>query len=136
VQVVIPQLEQMPRSSVYRKLTSSGWQDFVEDENNSVKSAAIGKEGYCPPPGHAAYQPGLTEKHWCLQLTIQDGGPNDSDGLANNSVTAPGGMGLVLSDVSVISSGGSGTWHPLVPALSIIIILAIRNKKNIENKTA
>jgi hypothetical protein len=127
VQVVIPQLEQMPRSSVYRKLTSSGWQDFVEDENNSVKSAAANEEGYCPPPGHAAYQPGLKEGDWCLQLTIQDGGPNDSDGVANNSVTDPGGLGLILSDVSVISSGGTGAWHPLLAVLSIYIVLLFRN---------
>ena len=125
VQVVIPQLAQMSRSSVYRKLTLAGWQDFVKDENNSVASAA-GEEGYCPPPGHSDYISGLRQGHWCLQLTIEDGGPNDSDGIANNSVTDPGGLGRVLTDVSVSSSGGGGAWHPLLPALNIFIILFFR----------
>ena len=128
VQVVIPQLAPLPRSSAYRKLTKTGWQDYVEDENNSVASA-VGAEGYCPPPGHSDYIPGLTQGHWCLQLTIEDGGPNDSDGTANSRISDPGGIGRILTDVSVSSSGGSsgGAWHPLLPTLSIFIMLFFRN---------
>jgi len=128
VQVVIPQLAQMPKISVYRKLTATGWQNFVRNSNNSVASAA-GEEGYCPPPGHADYQPGLHEGHWCLQLSIEDGGPNDIDGIANNTVTDPGGVGRMLTDVSV-SSGGGGSLNPLLPALSILIMLVFRNVLN------
>ena len=136
VQVVIPQLAQMPRVPVYRKLTPSGWQDFVKDDKNSVASAA-GEEGYCPPPGHADYKLGLSQGHWCLQLTIEDGGLNDNDRLANNRVTDPGGVGRILTDVSVSSSGGGGgAWNPLMPVLSIFIMLTLRNKKRIEKKAA
>ena len=136
VQVVIPQLVQMPRSSVYRKLTATGWQDFVVDSSNIVESVA-GEQGYCPPPGDAAYTSGLTQGHWCLQLTIEDGGPNDADGEANNRISDPGGVGRVLTDVNVSSSGSSGgASNPLIPVLSVFIMLTLRNRKRAEKKAA
>jgi len=131
IHVVIPQIAAMPRASVYRKLVpqvSSGkseWRDFVQNTSNAVASAA-GEEGYCPPPGDPSYTAGLNEGHWCLQLTIEDGGPNDSDGVANNRVTDPGGVGRVLSSVSV---GSGGSLHPLVLILGVFTILALRIKK-------
>ncbi len=136
VQVVVPLLEQMPRIPVYRKLTSTGWQDFVKDENNSVESAA-GAEGYCPPPGDPVYQPGLNQGHWCIQLTIEDGGPNDNDGTANNSITNPGGVARFLTDVSVTSSGGGGgATNPLLLVLSLFVLLCFRNIKHLERQAA
>ncbi|RLA42750.1 MAG: hypothetical protein DRR06_13755, partial [Gammaproteobacteria bacterium] len=136
VQIVIPQIAAMPRVPVYRKLTSSGWQDFVNNSKNSVASAA-GEKGYCPPPGDAAYQSGLSQGHWCLQLTIEDGGPNDSDEMANSRVTDPGGVGRILSGVSVSSSGGGGgAWHPIVLVLSMFAIVTLRNRKHLEKKAA
>jgi hypothetical protein len=128
VNVVIPQLSELPRVSAYRKLTESGWQDFVEDSNNSVSSAA-GKKGYCPPPGDSAYQAGLQQGHWCLQLTIEDGGPNDSDGKVNQQITDPGGLGRVLSSVTVSSGGGGGSFNPVAALLSAFILLALRRKR-------
>ena len=99
--------------------------------------SAAGEKGYCPPPGDVAYKAGLSQGNWCLQLTIEDGGPNDTDGLANNRVTDPGGVGRILSSVNVSSSGGGGgVWNPLVSVLSIFVILMIRNKKRIEKKAA
>ena len=92
ISVVLPQFAQIPSEAIYRKLMPTGWQDFVIDANNQVASAA-GAEGYCPPPGDAAYVTGLTEGHWCVQLTIEDGGPNDADGTQNGSVEDPGGVG-------------------------------------------
>ncbi|NAX48783.1 tandem-95 repeat protein [Photobacterium halotolerans] len=96
-QVVLPQRLPIPANAVYRKFTESqGWKNFVTDAQNLVSSAQ-GEAGYCPPPGDSQWQAGLQEGHWCVQLTIQDGGPNDDDGLANGSVLDPGGVGVPLS---------------------------------------
>ncbi|GHF83308.1 Ig-like domain-containing protein [Thalassotalea marina] len=93
VTIVVAQFAPIPASAVYRKLMASGWQNFVLDENNMVASAP-GAEGFCPPPGDAAYISGLTEGHWCVQLTIQDGGPNDADGEVNQAIDDPGGVAV------------------------------------------
>ncbi|WP_311567953.1 tandem-95 repeat protein [Photobacterium arenosum] len=96
-QVVLPQRLPIPANAVYRKFTESqGWKNFVTDAQNFVSSAQ-GEAGYCPPPGDSQWRAGLQEGHWCVQLTIQDGGPNDDDGLANGSVMDPGGVGVPLS---------------------------------------
>lgn len=91
VRVVFAQHAGIPANAIYRKYANGVWQDFVEDDNNSLASAT-GAEGYCPPPGDAAYTAGLTEGDWCVQLTIEDGGPNDADGKANRSIADPGGV--------------------------------------------
>ncbi|MBD1581577.1 Ig-like domain-containing protein [Pseudoalteromonas sp. S16_S37] len=96
--LVLPQQLPIPANAVYRKYTQAkGWGEFVEDENNQVFSAA-GEFGYCPPPGDALWQAGLTEGHWCVQLLVQDGGPNDADGEANGTVVDPSGVAVYLSD--------------------------------------
>jgi hypothetical protein len=130
VRVVLAQLAPVPTRAVYRKLMSAGWQEFVADASNSVASAA-GEEGFCPPPGDAAYSAGLTEGDWCVQLTIEDGGPNDADGLANNRVVDPGGVAAILAtDVNVeVSSGGGSVapwWLVLLGLLGLPRLLAVR----------
>ncbi|WP_169449503.1 tandem-95 repeat protein [Oceanobacter kriegii] len=99
VQVVLPLHAAIEADAVYRKYQNGVWMDFVEDDNNSVHSAA-GAMGFCPPPGDASWVAGLTEGHLCVQLTIEDGGPNDADGEANGAVEDPGA-------VSVLSTAGS-----------------------------
>ena len=51
-----------------------------------------------------------------MQLTLEDGGPNDADGLANNSVADPGGVATTQSagTLRVSSGGGSGSPWLLV----------------------
>ncbi|RXF06972.1 Ig-like domain-containing protein [Pseudoalteromonas sp. PS5] len=96
--LVLPQQLPIPANAVYRKFTQAkGWSDFVEDENNQVFSSA-GAIGYCPPPGATQWQPGLTEGHWCVQIVVQDGGPNDADGEANGTVVDPSGVAVYHSD--------------------------------------
>jgi hypothetical protein len=91
-QVVFPQRLPIPANAVYRKYKeSSVWVDFQTDASNYVSSTK-GEEGYCPPPGDSVWSQGLTEGDWCVQLTIQDGGPNDDDGMANGSIVDPGGV--------------------------------------------
>ncbi|MCR9310828.1 Ig-like domain-containing protein [Vibrio diabolicus] len=97
-QLVLPQRLPVPANAVYRKYNAEqGWIDFIEDAQNTVSSSA-GEAGYCPPPGHSSWSQGLTEGDWCVQLTIEDGGPNDDDGLANGSVVDPGVVGARVSN--------------------------------------
>ncbi len=88
----------IPDNAVYRKYTEAkGWFDFVEDENNSIGSALKDADGLCPAPASDNYlaadlitASGLLAGKECIQLTIEDGGPNDADGVANGIVVDPG----------------------------------------------
>ncbi|GAA3952615.1 ubiquitin-like protein [Allohahella marinimesophila] len=92
VELVLPQRSAIPQRPVYRKLIGNEWQTFVEDAYNHLASAA-GEQGVCPAPGADDYTSGLTAGHWCVQLTIEDGGPNDADELINGTIVDPGGIG-------------------------------------------
>ncbi len=115
--VVIPLSSALPANAVYRKYTEAdGWNPFIEDANNSIASAP-GQLGTCPAPGDTAYTPGLTEGDFCIQLTIEDGGNNDSDGEVNGVVKDPGGIAVLIpepnvdlsrSSTSTIFTNGSG----------------------------
>lgn len=95
--LVIPQRLPVPVNAVYRKFNDvTGWVDFVSNERNSVSSTA-GERGFCPPPGGTEWTEGLTEGHWCVQVTVEDGGPNDADGIANSAIVDPGGVGVDLN---------------------------------------
>lgn len=95
--LVIPQRSPVPANAVYRKYQAqNGWKDFVIDGRNSVASSE-GERGFCPPPGDNRWTSGLTEGHWCVQLTIEDGGPNDDDGVANRTIVDPSGVSVILN---------------------------------------
>jgi len=97
-QIVLPQLQPIPAGAVYRKYSeSAGWGLFVEDANNQLHSAA-GTQGYCPPPASTLWTSGLTAGHWCVQLTLEDGGPNDNDGISNGTIVDPGGVSVLITD--------------------------------------
>ncbi len=93
--VVLPQRVQIPQEAVYRKRIDGLWQNFVVDDNNALASAP-GEKGICPPPGDEAFTEGLTEGHWCVQLTIEDGGVNDADGNINQSIDDTGGVATLV----------------------------------------
>ncbi|URQ92795.1 Ig-like domain-containing protein [Pseudoalteromonas sp. SCSIO 43101] len=97
VNLVLAQFLPIAENSQYRKLVSGEWINFVENDKNLV-SSATGSQGYCPPPGSSEYQPGLGLGHWCVQLTIEDGGPNDDDGMANKAIEDPGGVAVAISN--------------------------------------
>ena len=97
ITLVLPQRLPIPEAAVYRKLRSGQWSNFIEDENNIIRSAA-GEPGYCPSPNHPAWSAGLSLGHWCVQLTIQDGGANDDDGRINSTIIDPGGIAISASD--------------------------------------
>ncbi len=96
-QLVLPQRLPVPANAVYRKFSDeTGWKEFVSNSKNHVRSAP-GERGFCPPPGDAVYTAGLTEGHWCVLVTVEDGGPNDADGIANAAIVDPGGVAVLLS---------------------------------------
>jgi VCBS repeat-containing protein len=94
--VVLPQTEAIPNFAFYRKYVGGNWVNFVIDDKNSVSSAE-GESGYCPPPEADEWQLGLAEGHWCVQLSIEDGGPNDDDGEANGTIVDPGGVAVLIT---------------------------------------
>lgn len=90
-QLVIPQPEIMDnQQSVYSYTPAFGWRTFLED-NNNVVATSMRLGDYCPPPGSSNYQPGLQAQFECLQLTLEDGGPNDADGYRNGNISFNGG---------------------------------------------
>ena len=60
-------------------------------------ASAAGEKGACPPPGSPAYQAGLAAGAGCIQLTLTDGGPNDSDGVKDGVIRDPGGAGTPVN---------------------------------------
>jgi len=117
VSIVIPQENPLPGNPVYRKyMPHSGWVTFTENANNSLAST-IKINGICPPPEDSAYMSGLTAGDDCIQLTIEDGGPNDADQQANSIIKDPGGVtSEVAASVSANSdneSGGAGSLNLL-----------------------
>src|SRR5690606_33264833 len=104
-----------------------------------------------PPPGDAQWTLGLTEGHWCVQLTIKDGGVNDDDGLENGAVVDPGAVSAALPvdpepepepepeppvqpkpPVKLKSGGGGavdGVWILLLGSLFMLQIVKIHRRK-------
>lgn len=121
--VVIPLSAGILVDAVYRKFElQNGWRMFVYNTNNSIRSARS-LNGVCPAPGHASYAVGLAEFNDCVQLTIQDGGPNDADGAADGVIRDPGGVAVAdvtpehvtpTPDDGSGGGGGGGTLHPLL----------------------
>jgi hypothetical protein len=109
--VVIPQVTAVPANAIYRKYHNGQWVNFVVDQNNAVHSA-LGNTGHCPPPGATDWKTGLVAGSLCVQLTIQDGGPNDDDGKVNSAVADPGAVSApvvvppVVPPVEPPSTGG------------------------------
>jgi len=93
VDVVIPLSAAIQQAVVFRKYNETGWFDFIEDDMNKLSSAKT-TDGTCPPAGSSLYRSGLNVGDLCLQLTIQDGGANDADGVRNFVVKDPGGLAL------------------------------------------
>jgi hypothetical protein len=129
VRVAIPLQGTIPAGAVYRKFSDGQWSDFVTDSNNAVHSAA-GEAGYCPPPGDATWRSGLRSGYRCIQLTIQDGGPNDVDGETNGSIEDPGSVAThAMEEVVVhgqVKGGGSSDGFFL---LALTLLAALRGRR-------
>ena len=113
--VVMPLSHPLPATAVYRKFAANGWQPFTAVAGNALMSAP-GGNGACPAPGDASYVAGLSPLHECVQLLLEDGGPNDADGAADGVIRDPGGVAVPI-DVSLsvlavadrdVTAGSSG----------------------------
>ncbi|WP_418642631.1 tandem-95 repeat protein [Vibrio chaetopteri] len=123
--LVLPQSRPIPLNAVYRKYSeANGWVTLANDgtDPDNYVSSAPGFEGYCPPPGDSSWQQGqLIEGHWCVQLTIKDGGIYDDDGEANGRIVDPGGVATTSSntlpqaesDEATVVKGGTVTINVL-----------------------
>jgi len=133
VSIVIPQTAAIPANAVYRKFQNGAWVTFVEDADNQLHSAA-GSAGFCPPPGDAEWQPGLVAGNFCVQLTIEDGGPNDADGEVNSSVDDPGAVSVAKRQPPTgvshdIKSSGKGGGSSDTLLLGLLAALALTLKR-------
>ena len=134
--VVIPLRKVIPAKPHYRKLMPTGWQDFIVDEKNSLASAP-GENGICPPPTDSAYTTGLTSGHHCIQLRLEDGGPNDSDGMANGVIIDPGGVAIepIVNErrepnvVTPLPDTGGGALNYLVLIFAWFLLFSHRRYK-------
>jgi len=100
VNVVLPLAAPLPFGAEYFKFANNGWKSFVVDDNNDVASAPK-SGGFCPSPSSKAYSDGLHGGDACVRVRIEDGGPNDADGLANGSVEDPGALVVTSSPPQV-----------------------------------
>ena len=125
-QVVIPLSAPLPPLASYRKFTPAfGWQVFKVDAMNGVASAP-GAEDACPAPGSSDYTPGLTAGDYCIELTLQDGGPNDADGAANGVVRDPGGAAVVASPPIVTLSALPTTNRTVTAGATSVVVVRFR----------
>ncbi len=129
--VVIPLQSAILVDAVYRKFDiQNGWRDFEINGNNSIDTASS-IDGICPGPGSSDYQQGLRVFADCIQLTLEDGGPNDTDGQADGIIRDPGGVGVgdvtPVQDAPAIDDGnsGGGALHPIIILLGIMASLVI-----------
>ncbi|WLQ13953.1 tandem-95 repeat protein [Hahella aquimaris] len=124
VRIVLPQDAALPADGVYRKFQNSRWESFVVDTDNELHSAP-GNPGYCPPPGDDSWESGLIEGYYCVQLTIEDGGPNDADGLVNGSVEDPGVVAVDKRTSTDIESEGGGSGGGSVNGTLLLMLLSL-----------
>ena len=98
-----------PRDEIKKYIDNAlGWQLFTEDANNSVASVAA-TSGTCPEPGSDLYVLGLNEGSNCVQLKIEDGGPNDADGQANGMLVDP--VGVASKYIGTPSDSSTATLN-------------------------
>jgi hypothetical protein len=104
VRFVTPLGAAIPEDAVFRKYTDAGgWQNFQVDARNQIASA-MSDDGTCPDVGDVAYTSGLEAGARCLQLTLEDGGPNDADLAINSVYSDPSGVAQ-----QVASAGSTGS---------------------------
>jgi uncharacterized repeat protein (TIGR01451 family) len=136
----------IPANAVWRKYTTeNGWNNFVENSANAIASATKDAEGNCPWPGALNWRAGLNAGDNCVRLIIQDGGPNDDDGIEDAVVRDPSTLAIKPTPVTVhtVGKGKGGGSISIWLLLGLFILLLdghwarsrfvkidIRNRKN------
>ncbi|MDO8342678.1 MAG: isopeptide-forming domain-containing fimbrial protein [Cellvibrio sp.] len=112
IPVVIPLKPEIaiPENAVWRKYTiEKGWHNFLENSENAIASATKDAQDNCPWPGDLIWRAGLNPGDNCVRLIIQDGGPNDEDGVEDAVVRDPSTLAVKPAPVKVTTVGqGSG----------------------------
>ena len=89
--IPLPAGQSVPLNASYRKYSpEKGWFNFVIDSRNTISSAMKTTDGSCPNIDSTNYQSGLIAGSECIQLIIEDGGPNDADNTINGEIDDPG----------------------------------------------
>ncbi|MEO1902729.1 MAG: InlB B-repeat-containing protein [Alcanivorax sp.] len=132
VPVAIPLVGEavIPAGAVWRKYLNGGWHLFLEDEYNQLHSAPKNGLGLCPVVSADSWTPGLTEGDACVRLLIQDGGPNDADGLADGVIRDPGTLAVKRADDKGRPEdlwGGGGAAGGLM--VGLLGLLALRRRR-------
>jgi VCBS repeat-containing protein len=126
-QIVLPLQAALRSGAVYREYTASGgWRNFVSDTSDSVASAFT-VNGVCPGPNSTSWVTGLNPFAQCIRLTVQDGGPNDADGVANGVIDNLGGAAvaaLQTDDHGNSNSSPGGSGGVIDPALLALLAAA------------
>lgn len=128
--VIIPQSGPVPPSQsgtvpVFKIFTSDNtWEDFSTVDSDLIKTDLKGGDAHCPdfaaiadaianppaPPAKAPYQDELTTGKECLLVSIQDGGPNDYDGVANGTIRLMGAVFITSNSTSTTTPADDETF--------------------------
>ncbi|NOH81803.1 hypothetical protein F0231_18895 [Vibrio sp. RE86] len=123
----------------FKKYRDGEWFDFETDRDNHILGAsAVGATGQCPTPGDEAYIEiaALGHSPDCLQITIQDGGPNDDDGVINGVVVDP--LGYAFGETEIApktirtgsgAAGGSAPIKYLIALLMFAFLVRLVQKR-------
>ena len=111
----------IPAGAIYRKYTpGAGWFTFDTSGGDVVESGTA-INNVCLVAAGVVYSAGITAGDNCVRLTIQDGGVNDADGLADGTVFDPGMVAVPAAAdfVDTRTSGSSGCTLTTSPATGI-----------------
>jgi hypothetical protein len=115
-QISIALADALPANATMRDFVmANGWSRFLTDTDNLVQSAP-GSLGSCPMPGSTEYTDGLTQGHFCIQLSITDGGANDADGIADGTIRLLGGPAQYIGPTPAIQVQAVGMSAPVFHA--------------------
>lgn len=96
-QIVIPLVGLVPNTinPLYRiySTTTFQWLSFANSGAENQLSSFYAESGTCPVPGDVSYVSGIAVGANCLQITVQDNGPNDKNPIIGK-ISMLGGIGL------------------------------------------
>lgn len=121
--IVLPQAAPIPASKpgttpqfITFKNTMT-WEAFTVDANNRINTDTKRADNYCPDFNNIATTspyppttPELASGDECLLVTIQDGGPNDYDGVANGTIRLMGSVFITSDSVADTNQTGGGIF--------------------------
>jgi hypothetical protein len=123
IQVVLPLSQPIPWYALYRKYDAAtdSWRTFTVTDTDNVTTAPLDENDRCPEPGAGDYSANasgimanmLRPGDQCVQLTITDGGPNDTNDTAG-VIGDPGGVGVTSAPADPEASTTDGGGCTLV----------------------